>query len=60
MLFVSSELEEVLTLADRVLVMHRGRLMGEVPHAQLGEQAIMRLAVGMPVAPPLPSPPEGA
>jgi len=49
-LFVSSELEEVLTLADRVLVMHRGQLMGEVPHAQLSEQAIMRLAVGLPKA----------
>ena len=47
-LFVSSELEEVLALADRVLVMHQGRITGEVPHDRLGEAEIMRLAVGMP------------
>ncbi|MEX2015455.1 MAG: ATP-binding cassette domain-containing protein, partial [Candidatus Hydrogenedentales bacterium] len=45
-LFVSSELEEVLTLSDRVLVMHEGRITGELPHDALSEEAVMRLAVG--------------
>jgi len=45
-LFASSELEEVLLLADRVLVLHDGRLAGEVRRADLSEVAIMRLATG--------------
>jgi ribose transport system ATP-binding protein len=46
-IFVSSELEEVLALADRVLVMHEGRLAGELAGAAISEQAIMQLATGM-------------
>ncbi|MBK8097690.1 MAG: sugar ABC transporter ATP-binding protein [Planctomycetes bacterium] len=49
-LFVSSELEEVLLLADRVVVMHEGRLTGELRREQMSEQAILALATGMEVA----------
>lgn len=45
-LFVSSEMEEILGMSDRVLVMHEGRLTGELLRSELSEQAIMRLAVG--------------
>ncbi len=45
-LFVSSEMEEVLGMADRVLVMHEGRLSGQLERAQLSEEAIMHLATG--------------
>ena len=45
-LFVSSEMEEVIGLADRVLVMHEGRLAGELPRDHVSEEAIMRLATG--------------
>jgi ribose transport system ATP-binding protein len=45
-LMISSDLEEILGMSDRVLVMHEGSLAGEVPLAQLSEQAIMRLATG--------------
>jgi len=45
-LFVSSELEEILGLADRVLVMHEGRITGERTRAELSEEAIMKLATG--------------
>ena len=45
-LFASSEMEEVLGLADRVLVMHEGRLAGELSRAAMSEEAIMRLATG--------------
>ena len=45
-LFVSSEMEEILRLSDRALVMHLGRITGELPRDQLSEEAIMRLATG--------------
>jgi ribose transport system ATP-binding protein len=43
-LFVSSELEEVLGIADRVLVMRDGRITGELSRAELSERSIMMLA----------------
>jgi ribose transport system ATP-binding protein len=45
-LFVSSELEEILGMSDRTLVMHEGRLAGELRREQLSEEAVMRLATG--------------
>lgn len=49
-LFVSSEMEEVLRMSDRLLVMHEGRIAGELDRAVLegvaGEESVMRLATG--------------
>jgi ribose transport system ATP-binding protein len=45
-LMISSDLEEVLGISDRVLVMHEGQLAGQVPRSQLSEVAIMNLATG--------------
>jgi ribose transport system ATP-binding protein len=45
-LFASSEMDEVLGLADRALVMHEGRLAGELSRTELSEEAVMRLATG--------------
>ncbi|WP_193213398.1 sugar ABC transporter ATP-binding protein [Luteolibacter marinus] len=45
-LFVSSDLEEVLGMADRVLVMHEGRLAGELDRGEASEESVMRLATG--------------
>lgn len=45
-LFASSELEELLLLADRVLVMHDGGLAGELALHEATEEAIMHLATG--------------
>jgi ribose transport system ATP-binding protein len=39
-------MEEVLGLADRVLVMHEGRLSGEVSGDAMTEEAVMQLATG--------------
>lgn len=44
---VSSELEEILGLADRILVMHQGRLMGEFSAQEATQEKIMQMAVGM-------------
>jgi len=43
-LFISSELIEVLGLADRILVMAGGRLVGELPGHTSTEEDVMRLA----------------
>ncbi len=43
-LFVSSELDEIMGMADRVLVMREGRLAGELDRADFSEEAIMTLA----------------
>jgi ABC-type sugar transport system ATPase subunit len=45
-LMISSELPEVLGMADRILVMHEGRVTGEIPDASRATQEqIMELAV---------------
>ena len=49
-LFVSSEMEEVLGMADRALVMHEGRIAGELAKNKLSEEAIMQLATGTQLA----------
>ena len=46
MLVVSSEIEEILSLSDRALVMHEGRLAGELERDCLTEEQVMRLAAG--------------
>jgi len=43
-LIASSDLPEVLTLADRILVMRGGRLAGEIAAADADEPRVMRLA----------------
>jgi rhamnose transport system ATP-binding protein len=45
-LMISSELPEVLGMADRVLVMHEGRLTGELSRAEANEENVIRLATG--------------
>ena len=45
-LFVSSELEEILGMADRALVMHEGKITGELARKEMSEEAIMQLATG--------------
>ncbi|HND51132.1 MAG TPA: sugar ABC transporter ATP-binding protein [Pirellulaceae bacterium] len=45
-LFVTSEMEELLGMSDRALVMHEGRITGELPRAALSEESVMRLATG--------------
>ena len=46
-LFVSSELEEILGMSDRALVMHEGKITGELQRDELSEEAIMQLATGV-------------
>jgi ribose transport system ATP-binding protein len=45
-LFVSSEMEEILGISDRALVMHEGRLAGALARGELSEEAVLHLATG--------------
>ncbi|MEN3261738.1 sugar ABC transporter ATP-binding protein [Sodalis endosymbiont of Spalangia cameroni] len=44
---ISSELPELIGLCDRILVIHEGRLSGEVREDAMTEENIMRLAAGI-------------
>ena len=57
-LLVSSELDEILALSDRVIVMHAGRIAGELPIEHCSEAALGRLMGGAAVheAPAVPGP----
>ena len=43
---VSSEIDEILAVADRILVMHRGRIAGELTRENATEARIVELATG--------------
>ena len=45
-LMISSELPEVLGMADRVLVMHEGRLAAEIGRDEANEENVIRAATG--------------
>lgn len=45
-LIVSSELPELISQCDRILVMYRGKVTGEFAHADATEQAILACAMG--------------
>jgi L-arabinose transport system ATP-binding protein len=50
-LVISSELPEVLGLADRIIVMQNGRITGELDRDQATEEAILNLAMADDIAP---------
>jgi ribose transport system ATP-binding protein len=45
-LLISSDMEEVLGVSDRIAVMHEGRISGTLERAQFSEQNVLSLAVG--------------
>lgn len=45
-IIVSSEMEEIIGLSDRVLVMHEGRCTGILERGEISEESIMHLATG--------------
>jgi len=49
-LMISSDMEEVIGVCDRIAVMHEGRISGHLERPQFSEHNVLRLAVGAPVA----------
>ncbi len=45
-LMISSDMEEVIGVSDRMAVMHEGRVAGTLGREELSEAAVLRLAIG--------------
>jgi ABC-type multidrug transport system ATPase subunit len=43
---ISSELPEILGLSDRILVLHQGRLVADMPRELADQETILRFATG--------------
>ncbi len=44
-IFISSELTEVLNISDRIIVMHDGRITGELTRAEATEERVLALSM---------------
>ena len=55
-LVISSELEELIGVCDRILLMNRGRICDEVTRAQFDRERILRAALHQSVASAVSSP----
>ncbi|MFZ4216118.1 D-xylose ABC transporter ATP-binding protein, partial [Pantoea endophytica] len=47
LIVISSELPELIGLCDRIIVIHEGRMSGEVTGEAMNEENLMRLAAGI-------------
>jgi ABC-type sugar transport system ATPase subunit len=45
-LMISSELPEIMSIADRIVVIHDGQLMGECAQEEVNQEKLMNLAIG--------------
>ena len=48
-LMISSDMEEVIGVSDRIAVMHEGRISGVLERPQFSEDNVLRLAIGQPL-----------
>ena len=45
-IMISSEMPEILGMSDRIVVMHEGRVKGELTRAEASQERIMQMAIG--------------
>jgi len=48
-LMISSDMEEVIGVSDRIAVMHEGRISGFLERADFTEENVLTLAIGKPL-----------
>jgi ribose transport system ATP-binding protein len=48
-MMISSDMEEVIGVSDRIAVMHEGSISGVLQRDQFSEENVMRLAIGKPL-----------
>ena len=46
---ISSDMPEIMGIADRILVMHNGTIYGELPKVKFSEENILRYSIGKPL-----------
>lgn len=46
---ISSDMPEIMGIADRILVMHEGTIYGKLPKEKFSEENILRYAIGQPL-----------
>jgi inositol transport system ATP-binding protein len=46
-IMISSELPEILGMSDRIMVMHEGNKVGEMPGAEATQESILHMATGL-------------
>ena len=46
-IMISSDMEEILGMSDRILVLHEGRLSGELQRDEFSQEAVLELASGL-------------
>ncbi|QWX84514.1 sugar ABC transporter ATP-binding protein [Cellulophaga sp. HaHaR_3_176] len=46
---ISSDMPEIMGIADRILVMHEGTIYGELPKEEFSEENILRYSIGKPL-----------
>jgi inositol transport system ATP-binding protein len=49
-ILISSEMPEILAMADRIMVMHQGRKVGELDRAEATQEKILHMATGEPLS----------
>ncbi|WP_417308404.1 sugar ABC transporter ATP-binding protein [Devosia sp.] len=49
-LMISSDMEEVIGVSDRIAVMHEGHISGQLERADFSEENVLSLAIGKPLA----------
>jgi ribose transport system ATP-binding protein len=45
-LFISSEMEELMGLCDRIMVMSKGKIVAEMPKSEYNQEKIISYAIG--------------
>ena len=45
-MFISSEMEELMGICDRIIVMCRGQITGELPRSEFSQDKLLKLAIG--------------